>query len=171
MLPILSKYLKIHKALAGDSVKGVPTVAKSIVESAARLDVKSVTGEHRNHYRAIPTELKKSATALANAASLSQARDAFKALSKPMAMWASMSRPFGVDVVFCSMAGASWLQKSGEIKNPYYGKSMLNCGDVVSGTGSSKKSADRRKQDRVKDHSDHSKGSSGHMMMRGRCGH
>jgi hypothetical protein len=29
------------------------------------------------------------------------------------------------------MAKASWLQKVGEARNPYYGKSMLDCGEVV----------------------------------------
>ena len=45
-----------------------------------------------------------------------------------MAMWATMSKPAGVNVVFCSMAKASWLQTDKKIRNPYYGKKMLTCG-------------------------------------------
>jgi hypothetical protein len=29
------------------------------------------------------------------------------------------------------MADAYWIQKSGAIKNPYYGSSMLGCGESV----------------------------------------
>jgi hypothetical protein len=50
-----------------------------------------------------------------------------------MAMWGTMSKPKGIDVVFCSMAKGSWLQKRGEVRNPYYGSSMLTCGEVVGG--------------------------------------
>jgi len=31
------------------------------------------------------------------------------------------------------MAKGSWLQSGKEIKNPYYGKSMLACGEIVGG--------------------------------------
>jgi hypothetical protein len=38
----------------------------------------------------------------------------------------------GTIVAFCSMTKKSWLQPKGEIGNPYYGKSMPRCGEVVS---------------------------------------
>ncbi len=41
-----------------------------------------------------------------------------------------------LEVVFCPMAfnnkGAYWVQKTGEIVNPYHGMMMLHCGDKVS---------------------------------------
>ena len=41
----------------------------------------------------------------------------------------------GYEVVFCPMAfnnkGAYWVQKTGEIVNPYHGMMMLHCGDKV----------------------------------------
>jgi hypothetical protein len=40
-----------------------------------------------------------------------------------------------LEVVFCPMAfnnkGAHWVQKTGEIVNPYHGMMMLHCGDKV----------------------------------------
>ena len=42
----------------------------------------------------------------------------------------------GREVIFCPMAfnndGAHWIQKQGDIINPYHGKMMLHCGDRVS---------------------------------------
>ena len=34
-------------------------------------------------------------------------------------------------VAWCSMSKKSWLQPAGEIGNPYYGKEMPRCGEVV----------------------------------------
>lgn len=33
------------------------------------------------------------------------------------------------------MAKASWVQKRGKVRNPYYGPKMLDCGEVVGGDG------------------------------------
>ncbi len=60
-------------------------------------------------------------------------RAAFKELSRPLAMWVTMSKPAGINVVFCSMAKGSWLQTDKQIANPYYGAKMLRCGEVVAG--------------------------------------
>ncbi len=135
MEPILTSYLKIHGALAGDTTKGVAAAAKSIAKAAPKLNGKTVVGEHAAHYKGLPGKIEKAAKALGKASSLEQAREAFKELSKPMAMWGTMSKPTGIDVVFCSMAKGSWLQKRGKVLNPYYGKSMLHCGEVVGGDG------------------------------------
>jgi len=34
-------------------------------------------------------------------------------------------------VVHCSMAKGSWLQADRSVANPYYGASMLTCGEIV----------------------------------------
>ena len=35
-----------------------------------------------------------------------------------------------LQVVWCSMAPGRWLQRAGEVANPYYGAEMLRCGDI-----------------------------------------
>jgi Cu(I)/Ag(I) efflux system membrane fusion protein len=56
-------------------------------------------------------------------------RKTFKKISK---MVASKGAPEGYGVAFCPMAdnnsGAWWIQKKGQIANPYFGASMLRCG-------------------------------------------
>ena len=53
---------------------------------------------------------------------------AFKPLSEQIA---KMNLPSGYAVAFCPMFenGSPWVQKSGQIANPYFGKSMLDCGE------------------------------------------
>lgn len=133
MQPILRSYLKVGDALAADSVDGVRAEAERINKLAAKLDPSSVTGEHASHYEDVPAKLESASASLAKPKTLGEARATYKKLSMPMGMWASMSKPKGVNVVYCPMAEASWLQEEGAIRNPYYGSSMLRCGQVVKG--------------------------------------
>ncbi len=138
MKQVLAGYIPVQEALAGDSFKGVAEAAKSIAASAATLDASKLTDEHAEHYKSLPEQITSASNEVAKATTIEQAREAFKRLSRPMAMWASMSDPEGVSVFSCSMADASWLQRSGDIKNPYYGSSMLGCGELVSSAADSK---------------------------------
>lgn len=133
MQSILKDYLKVQKSLAADSTTGVQSAAASIAAQAAKLDASTVTGEHATHYKSVPGKLRLAAGNLAKAKNIEAARKVMKELSKPMAMWGTMSKPAGVDVVFCPMAKASWLQPAGDVKNPYHGSSMLSCGELVGG--------------------------------------
>jgi len=138
MQPILAAYLEIHGALASDTLEGVAEQARSIEESAKSLDPTHLGGEHADHYKTVPQKLQEAAAAMQKATDLEQAREALKGLSKPMAMWATMSKPKGINVVYCPMAKGSWLQKGKEIHNAYLGASMPSCGEIVSGPDSAK---------------------------------
>lgn len=133
MKPLYLEYQKIHKALAADSDKGIDVAAKQIARRAAKLDPSKVSGKHAGHYKGLPQKIKDAAAKLGRAKGIAAKREAFKELSRPFAMWASMSKPEGINVVFCSMAKGSWLQSERTIANPYYGAQMLRCGEVVSG--------------------------------------
>ena len=133
MQPILRSYLKVGDALAADSLKGVRAEAERIHKLAGKLNPSAVTGEHASHYEDVPAKLESASAALAKTKTLEEARSTYKKLSMPMGMWASMSKPKGVNVVYCPMAKGSWLQEEGAIRNPYYGSSMLGCGQVVKG--------------------------------------
>jgi len=133
MEPILDSYMKIGNALARDSVEGVPALAKSIAAQAAKLDSGSVTGQEAAHYKDVPTDLRTAARTLSQAKTLNEARASMKKLSMPMAMWVSISKPKQIDVLYCSMAKASWVQKHGKVRNPYMGAEMLGCGETVGG--------------------------------------
>lgn len=133
MGPIVAAYGKIHVALSGDSTKGVAKAAAKIAKLSRGLKPKTVKGKHAGHYAKLPATLRAAAVKLSKAKGIDAQREAFKAVSRPMAMWATMSKPAGVNVVFCSMAKGSWLQTDKKIRNPYYGKKMLTCGQIIGG--------------------------------------
>lgn len=141
MQPVLEAYLKIPAALAADRTDGVAAAAKLVQQGAAKLDPAAVSGEHAGHYKDIPKKLQETAAKLSAAPDIAAMREALKELSKPMAMWATMSKPEGISVMYCSMAPGSWLQRGTTVANPYYGAKMLRCGEIVAGVGAKPKTA------------------------------
>ena len=130
---VLVEYLAIHKALAGDSDKGVAKAASKIVKLVGKVKTKGLAGKHAKHYKKLPGKIKVAAAKLAKAKGIKAQREVYKELSRPLVMWATMSKLMTVNIVFCSMAKGSWLQREKVIANPYYGASMLRCGEVIGG--------------------------------------
>lgn len=109
---VLSAYVKIADALAADDLAGAKASATALAGSADSAD---------------QFQIAKQATALAKAADLATAREGFKVLSTSIETLAANEK--GYVVMTCAMANADWVQKSSEVKNPYLGKAMLNCGE------------------------------------------
>ena len=133
MKPILKSYESIQKALLEGNLKGVTSAADSIITDAKKLQPGKVTGEHANHYKHVPMNLVKSAEKIKSAKTIEEAREIFKKMSQPMAMWTGMAKPEGYEVKYCPMVKASWVQSKGKAKNPYYGKGhkMEACGETI----------------------------------------
>jgi hypothetical protein len=116
---LVTPYLQVQAALAGDQFAGVAAPAKSIETAAAAL---GKDGE----------KLVATAKALSAAKDIAAARTAFGDLSTELVAYAEKTKSgFGPDVkqAYCPMVNKAWLQKDKEIKNPYYGASMLTCGN------------------------------------------
>ncbi len=138
MQPILEEYIRITESLASDKTAGVADAAKKIDALTGALSPSLVTGEHASHYRNIPKNISEGARKMALAKDISSLRDALVGLSKPMVMWTAMSKPSGINVIYCSMNPGSWLQRGKKIRNPYYGSKMLTCGEIISGPDAKK---------------------------------
>ncbi len=123
---LLENYYSIQRSLAADSTNGVSATAARIVDFSRD---------------AIPKEpqAKSQLLALSNAAAklqtadLTSARNAFGDLSDRVIAYlqvvgAKKNPPYQF---YCSMVKKSWLQADKQVRNPYYGKSMLTCGELV----------------------------------------
>jgi hypothetical protein len=119
MKEIVGSYLAIHAQLATDKVDGIKAPAAALVARAETL------GE-------AGTAMAKAAKTVGDAPDLTTARDAFGALSDAVVAaakaegWKDLR---DVKLAYCPMARRSWLQKDEKIRNPYYGKTMLECGE------------------------------------------
>lgn len=107
---VLTSYLQLQDALAHDEFGAAQTAATALVLHAG-------------------SDLTGTAQAAADAADITELRNALRLLSEAMI---ETDLPEGIEVAYCPMAfnyeGGRWLQQSGDISNPYYGASMLRCG-------------------------------------------
>lgn len=138
MQAVLAPYLTLQDTLSRDTTDGVADAAAALAAAAGKLDPAKAAPAHAEKLADLPAKLTAGAEAVRGAKDLAGARAAFKELSKPMGLWASLAAPAGIDVVYCSMTQGGWLQKTGPIRNPYHGSEMLACGQVVSGPGAKK---------------------------------
>jgi Cu(I)/Ag(I) efflux system membrane fusion protein len=118
---VLSRYLTIQAGLANDSTQGLAENAAAIAAA-----VKS------DPAKTFPPDMAAEAETLAQAKDLKAAREAFKPFSATLVKYMSDNKVAGGDCheVYCPMAEASWLQTGKDIRNPYYGKEMLDCGEL-----------------------------------------
>ncbi|HEY3381188.1 MAG TPA: SCO family protein [Vicinamibacterales bacterium] len=120
--PIVAPYLHVQQELSSDVLVSVSENARVIASEAGRF---GPGGE--------PIRL--AAESLEHAVDLVTARAAFGHLGDALMTSARASnvRLVGPDVrvAYCPMAKKYWLQIGEEIRNPFYGKSMLDCGRIV----------------------------------------
>lgn len=118
---VLDHYLKIQTELTKDSIKGVDEQANAIAKAVKGDDMKMLS-----------PDVAKQAETLVQAKDLKAAREAFKPLSKSLIKYLADNKA-GVGTyheAYCPMVKASWLQTGKEIKNPYMGKKMSDCGEL-----------------------------------------
>jgi hypothetical protein len=131
---LLDEYLVLKDALvASDPAKAkkyassILTMANAMPVATLQLDQKSFAEEHVN-------AIQQAATALANSTEIEEQRRHLEPLSEATF---ALTKAFGATdqklyYQHCPMAlndkGAYWLSTNQEIRNPYFGESMLKCG-------------------------------------------
>ena len=115
---IVESYLEIHAQLATDKLDGVKAPALALGTRAAEMGEKGAA-------------MAKAAKTVADVSDLKAARDAFGPLSDAVlaAAKAEGYKDLSVKIAYCPMVRQSWLQKDEKIRNPYYGSTMLECGE------------------------------------------
>lgn len=120
---VFDYYFKIQNALAQDSTEIVAINAGAVAE-IVRKDTNS----------GFPPALAGQADALARGKNIAAARHAFKAVSGYLIQYVKARKvPVGLfHEVHCAMVNLNWLQNHTTVRNPYLGKSRLNCGTLRS---------------------------------------
>ena len=136
MSHILKNYLVIQENLAKDSKADTHILAKKIYEDSKKLLISEAPKKLRPHYKNTPSQIQSASLELSNhTLSLDKVRNSFKILSRAISNWVEMAEPKGVQIFYCDMAKSSWIQKTGVIRNPYFGKQMLSCGEEIKHKG------------------------------------
>ena len=126
----LATYLTIQESLASDNLEAAIAAAKKLSGTTASLTTPP-TLKGVKELDGFAGSSGKIATDLAAAKNINSAREKFKELSKPFVAWVKIAKPKNVAVMFCPMADSHWAQTAGAVRNPFYGKAMLDCGSVV----------------------------------------
>lgn len=125
---LIDSYLNIAEALADDDFKGASGAVKPASEAL------NAKGEGVELTEAEAKALVGDVAALAGAKDIAAMRAAFKNFSDSMIAFVkrtnSNSKP--LYILHCPMfqGGANWMQSDKTVKNPFYGKQMLECGNV-----------------------------------------
>jgi hypothetical protein len=124
---ILDQYFLIQSSLSKDTTQGVDAAARNIVKLATTSEVEDP------QIAKLFVQIKTAANRI-QGKDLKQTRDEFFELSKPLLVYLNQFYS-GKKVFyryFCTMAKKGWIQAHKETRNPYYGSSMLTCGDLIS---------------------------------------
>ena len=109
----LKPYLDVQEALAKDDYKSALASHKSLCDKEG----KELAGQYKDCKKAFK--------------SIEELRESFKVLSQVYIEKGSKEEMKGLTKATCPMAQAKWIQKNGTLANPYYGKSMLECGEKI----------------------------------------
>lgn len=129
---ILADYFSLKDALVGDDTKKAAQSGTKLVASLKSFDKSSYNKEQQEELVDIIDDATEHAEHIAKSA-IDHQREHFKTLSKDITdMIAITGSKSTLYQQFCPMydKGSAWLSTSEEIRNPYYGSSMLKCGKV-----------------------------------------
>ena len=133
---ILTGYLQLKNALAGDNGNDATTAGNAMVTAFQKFDKSALTATQKKTYEDIEDDAREHAEHIGkNAGNVPHQREHFDMLSKDMY---ELVKTFGGGQTlyqdYCPMfndgKGATWLSEVKEIKNPYLGKKMPDCGSV-----------------------------------------
>jgi len=135
---VWERYLAVGRALAADSFEDARQALTGLETAAATVDAGSLSGRAREVWDRERQYLDKLIDGLEKAGDIDAMRAEFRPLSEEIGVLAG-AFGFGeagpVFELHCPMAfdnrGAVWYQDNEEVRNPYYGASMLKCADRV----------------------------------------
>lgn len=134
---VVNQYLSLKDALVNSNLEEANKEANMVLQSLNKINMSLLKGDAHMQWMDLLKPIKAGLEIIKTADSLTKQREAFVTVSDRMA---AAVKSFHVTdsvvyVLRCPMAdnnkGASWLSNSTVIENPYFGESMLKCGEVI----------------------------------------
>ena len=131
---VFDQYIVLKNAFVqGDPLK-VKLAAREVQQSLAKVDMKLLSGQAHVQWMELSGKLDNQINIIASGSTIEEQRNAFTLfndhLYKAVKTFGLMGKT--VYYQFCPMMsdgkGAYWLSETKDIRNPYYGESMLTCG-------------------------------------------
>jgi Cu(I)/Ag(I) efflux system membrane fusion protein len=134
---IYSTYFELKDALTEDDFQTARSKAKELKSTVDKIDMKAFQGDAHEKWMEYHGRIKKVLEHIHHHDNIEDLRKNFIALSDWMIQLTKTFQVVGetIYVQHCPMAnndkGADWLSKEEAIVNPYFGESMLGCGEVT----------------------------------------
>jgi Cu(I)/Ag(I) efflux system membrane fusion protein len=135
---VWERYLAVQQALAADGFQEARRAITGLQSATATVDAGSLSGSARQVWDRERANLDKVIDRLQKSRDIEAMRTEFSPLSQEIGV---LAKAFGfgeaapIYELHCPMAfggrGAVWYQDDDEVRNPYYGASMLKCADRV----------------------------------------
>ncbi|WP_421753653.1 efflux RND transporter periplasmic adaptor subunit [Croceimicrobium sp.] len=129
-------YFKLKDALVADNLKQAQEVLKTFLKDLEDVDMTQFKGAGHQLWMQESRKMKEGLMSMANSRNLEEMRIHFIEVSNSAVQLVENFPPVQGSwyIQHCPMAdannGADWLSKSKEIRNPYFGASMLTCGEI-----------------------------------------
>lgn len=130
---ILSRYYVVKDALVEGNAPVASTGADEMIKEINKFDLKLLPADLQKSVQSLFAKLLADANLISSAKDINKQREHFASLSNAMISLAKKIKlnlaPVYID--YCPMKKSYWLSAEQAIKNPYYGSSMLVCGNVT----------------------------------------
>lgn len=131
---VYAGYLNLQRALANDDLQKARIASDSLVGALKGIHSTGLEKAAKSHWDSSATRMLKVLHPMTAAKNIDTLRSRFGDLA-PLVVEAIEKfgmKPAAPAYLFhCPMAKADWLQKDKVIANPFYGKSMPECGELV----------------------------------------
>jgi len=136
---VIVSYLSLKDALVEDDGSSAQKLSKTLKTSLINIDMSLLKGDAHTSWMSAQESLNTLVDQIVNTNEISIQRKLFSNLSQSLtniikSLSIKMPNNDPLYLEYCPMAdnnkGAYWLSLEKEIKNPYFGKAMLRCGEV-----------------------------------------
>ncbi len=129
---VFDNYFAVKDALIKSDAKTTSAKAASLLTAINAVKMDKLKSTEHTVWMKVVKKLTADAKAISSNTDIKKQRETFKSLSKNTYDLIKVSNPDQpIYKQYCPMADADWLSKEKAVKNPYYGSSMLTCGNVV----------------------------------------
>jgi len=129
---VYDAYFTVKDALIKSDAKLTSAKANDLLTAITAVKMDKLKSNEHTVWMKVVKKLTADAKSISTTSDLKKQREIFKSVSKNTYELIKVSK--STEVVYkqyCPMADADWLSKEKAVKNPYYGSSMLTCGNVV----------------------------------------
>lgn len=135
---LFASYLEIQQALGGDDPDRAAAMSQKMANQVDAVDAGGLSEQAGKVWGDLAVDLQRSTQALSQADGIQKQREQFVFISRAVEAAARRFGPLPNHAVrrfYCPMAfnnkGAYWLQEDETVLNPYFGATMLRCGEMT----------------------------------------